>query len=122
MAVKPEEKKLRKLLKKLKVEHTRDKDFKELYVTGAMGGFDSQGAFHMIFYSPAVKPDTLNKKPDEQVIEIKHTVKVIMTPATLKQLQLWINKNMTELEKKIGPLKAKYSEEAGMSAPESMYG
>jgi len=50
-----------------KVVHCRDKDFMAVYATGALGGFESQGAFHIIFYAPSVKPETLQGKKENEV-------------------------------------------------------
>ena len=107
-----------------RVVHTRDKDFREIYATGALGGFDSQGAFHMIFYVPGISPETLAGKPREQVVEVKHMVKVVVTPSTLKQVADWMAKNVETFEKRFGKVKTEETTEAiiGAKPPETMYG
>jgi len=106
------------------ITHVRDKDFREIYATGALGGFDSQGAFHITFYVPAVAPETLSSKPEEQKVEVKHMVKIVVTPTTLKQLSDWMAKNVEIFEKKFGEVKAPEAEESiiGAVPPETMYG
>lgn len=108
-----------------KIVHCRDKDFMSVYATGALGGFDSQGAFHMIFYMPAVKPETLSGGKEKEVVEVTHLVKVVVTPATLKQLADWLSKNVQAFEKQFGKLEMPQEGEApiiGARPPETMYG
>jgi hypothetical protein len=107
-----------------KVVHRRDKDFREIYATGALGGFDSQGAFHMIFYVPGISPETLAEKQKEQVVEVKHMIKIVLTPSTLKQVADWMAKNVEIYEKRFGKVKTAEMEEAiiGAKPPETMYG
>ncbi len=109
-----------------KIMHCRDKDFKTIYATGALGGFDSQGAFHIIFYAPSVKPETLHGKKEAEVVEVNHLAKVVVTPATLKQLSDWFAKNMKAFEKQFGEVEAAGGEGEtviiGAKPPETMYG
>lgn len=108
-----------------KVQHVHDQGYKEIYATGAMGGFDSQGAFHITFYMPELKPDTINQPPEKQIVEVKHMVKIILTPASMKQLTEWLNKNIVEFEKKFGQV-SQLSKETypwvRSQPPESMFG
>ncbi len=107
-----------------KIVHCRDKDFMTVYATGALGGFDSQGAFHMIFYMPSVKPETLQGKKENEVVEVTHLVKVVMTPATLKQLSDWMGKNVQSFEKQFGEVETPKEGTVmiGARPPETMYG
>ncbi|MEW5996666.1 MAG: DUF3467 domain-containing protein [Candidatus Micrarchaeota archaeon] len=108
-----------------KIVHCRDRDFRTVYATGALGGFDSQGAFHMIFYVPGVKPETLQEKKGGEVVEVTHMVKIVVTPATLKQLSDWLAKNVQMFEKQFGEVEVPKEGEAviiGAKPPETMYG
>lgn len=113
-----------------KLEHVRDPGYREVYATGALGGFDSQGGFHMIFYSPNRKLESLSN-PKEQVVEVSHKVKVIVTPQTLKHLMSWLEKSMSDYEEKFGKVQEPVMPPSGPSTtpriigahpPETMYG
>ncbi len=107
-----------------KLEHVRDPEYKEIYATGALGGFDSQGGFHIIFYSPNRKLDTIGERK-EQVVEVSHKVKIIVTPSTLKHIIVWLNKSLEEYEVKFGKLQEPVllpKRIIGTHPPETMYG
>lgn len=108
-----------------KLEHVRDPKYMEVYATGALGGFDSQGGFHVIFYSPNRKLDTMSGDKQE-VVEVSHKVKVVMTPSTLKHVIAWLNKSMDEYEEKFGKLQQPViiprARIVGAHPPETMYG
>ncbi len=114
-----------------RLEHVRDPKYMEVYATGALGGFDSQGGFHMIFYSPNRKLETLAEGKD-QVVEISHKVKVVVTPQTLKHLISWLNRSLAEYEEKFGKLQEPVVPApapaggvriiGGAHPPETMYG
>lgn len=108
-----------------KLEHVRDPQYKEIYATGALGGFDSQGGFHIIFYSPNRKLETLSDGK-EQVVEVSHKVKVIVTPSTLKHVLVWLTKSLAEYEEKFGklqePVLVPKTRIIGAHPPETMYG
>ena len=106
------------------LKHLRSPTYMEAYATGAFGGFDSQGGFHIIFYSPDRKLDTLGKET-QSVVEISHKVKVIMTPTTLKQMASWLNRSIIEYEAKFGKVSEPpviNSKIVGIHPPETMYG
>ncbi len=120
MAKKAEEEEIPKL------EHVRDPGYKEIYATGALGGFDSQGGFHIIFYSPNRKLESLGDGK-EQIVEVSHKVKVIVTPSTLKHMIAWLNKSLGEYEEKFGKLQEPVPVHPkiriiGTRPPETMYG
>lgn len=107
-----------------KLEHVRDPQYREIYATGALGGFDSQGGFHLIFYSPNRKLETLGERK-EQVVEISHKVKVVVTPSTLKHIIAWLNKSLEDYEAKFGKLQEPIlfpKRIIGAHPPETMYG
>lgn len=108
----------------LELVHVRDPEYREVYATGALGGFDSQGGFHVIFYSPNRKLETMGT--DKQVIEVSHKVKVIITPSTLKHILIWLTKSLAEYEEKFGklqePIIPPTTKIIGVHPPETMYG
>ncbi|MDD5337269.1 MAG: DUF3467 domain-containing protein [Candidatus ainarchaeum sp.] len=105
--------------------HVRDPDYREVYATGALGVFDSPGGFHITFYSPNRKLETLGRE-GPQVVEVSHKVKIIVTPATLKHVLLWLTKSLEEYESKFGklqePILPTRTSIIGAHPPETMYG
>jgi len=80
-------------------------DFRRIYATGALGGFNGLD-FRVSFFNDVVNHPEEPTQPPTVTREIK--VEVILTPVALKQLTKWLNQHLTELEKVIGEIKDQY--------------
>lgn len=76
-------------------------DFKEIYVTGTMGGAFGPYDLRMTFYDSKIEKKI--EKKNKKLVE-RRDVKgsVIMPFAAAKQLSLWLEKQLTEYEQRAG--------------------
>lgn len=77
-------------------------DFKRVYATGAMGGFNGYDFRVSFFNDNVVTAEDPTATPS--AIREMH-VEVIMSPLAAKQLRNWLNKNIDDVEKITGEIK-----------------
>jgi hypothetical protein len=76
-------------------------EFRRVYSTGALGGFDGYD-FTLTFFRDNVKHP---EKPDEAPsVEREFVAEVVLPAAALKEVAQWLLRNVDEIEQKHGPV------------------
>ena len=88
-------------------EDTKSEQYRYIFATGVLGGLNPLGA-QIVFYLDRPEPETVNT-PHPGAMKLKKIVRelqveVWMTPAQFKAIAEWMNKNIEEYEKRIGPI------------------
>jgi hypothetical protein len=77
-------------------------EFRRVYSTGALGGFDGYD-FTLTFFRDNVRHP---EEPDEAPsIEREFIAEVVLSAAALKEVVQWLRRNVDEIEQKHGPVR-----------------
>ncbi len=85
-------------------------DFKRVYATGAIGGWNGLD-FRVAFFNDVINHPEDPSQPPTVTREIR--VEVILSPVALKQLTKWLNQHLAEVEKIVGEIKDQYPPQLG---------